>query len=113
MQIYKRSGQYTTTPTNKLSDLYILRSEILQSCQNAVTNGKYVIATRNEISDKINKSYNKKIVNGTDYVTTVAAVSALYETKTNAASTYATLMITEGLQTNITANTGAITAIQQ
>ena len=42
----------------------------------------------------------------------MAAVSTLYVTKPHRASIFATLTITQGLQGEITSNTGSITATQ-
>ena len=55
---------------------------------------------RNEVSAK------------TDYIETVNSVAKSYLIKVNAESTYSTLAVINGLQTEITSNTVAITGIQ-
>ena len=60
------------------------------------------IATNNEVLSWVDKTYTSQVSAGTDYITTDAAV----------ASKYATTVITDGLQSEIGANTTAITTLQ-
>ena len=59
------------------------------------------IATNNEVLSWVDKTYTSQVSAGTDYITTDAAV----------ASKYATTVITDGLQSEIGANTTEITTI--
>ena len=53
-----------------------------------------------------------QLISGTDHTITVGDVANLYLTKTDAEATYATLTLTEGFQSEITANSFTIETIR-
>ena len=54
----------------------------------------------------------EEVATKTDYLETVNSVAKKYLTQTNAENSYATLVITDGLQTEITTVQGEVTTLQ-
>ena len=89
--------------STKLSDLYILRSEIVSSHREEIESGTDVIATHNEITDWIDAPYATAVVNNTDHIATVHSCDEKYAT-TTALSNF---------QAEVSTNTTAIATIQE
>ena len=68
-----------------------------------VLDGHDYIISQNQITDWIDKGYSSAVIEGTDYITTDAYVS----------SNYATSETVTSLQTEVTANTTALTILQE
>ena len=78
-----------------------------------IKSGYNKMATTGGIKNWITALNRNEVAANTDFLETVNYFAKSNLIKTNATTTYATLTITNGLQTEITANTTAITTLQE